>query len=304
MKKNLAKIFATCSVVVAIILIMVLLVTAFGGIQTNEFDSKLVQGLLLTLTIVYIALSAITLVLLFIKSDSVSEIVLRAQNGGTVKISAGVVTKQVKAVCKQVEGVKCKKVAVVADDFGNRLKVNVKVVDKDVLEAEAYLRALIEDVFEKECGFRFNSIEIKVMALQSKYQADQAEINAKVEQKLAEIKAEQSLDNVPADEPKQEKAQQSVENAVSATQDAPAEVAENGEANAENVLEDAEVAAVAEDIENVVEEDVNNDKSIEDANNIEDVNNNKSVEDTNNKSIEDANNIEDVKNNKSIEDAE
>lgn len=256
MKKNLAKIFATCSVVVAIILIMVLLVTAFGGIQTNEFNSKLVQGLLLTLTIVYIALSAITLVLLFIKSDAVSEIVLRAQNGGTVKISAGVVTKQVKAVCKQVEGVKCKKVSVVADDFGNRLKVNVKVVDKDVLEAEAYLRVLIEDVFEKECGFRFNSIEIKVMALQSKYQADQAEINAKVEQKLAEIKAEQAaevktVEKAEAEESVEVIEEEVLENKPAYAEDAPQqsiEVAEPTDA-VDDTLQNDEVIEVVEVVE-------------------------------------------------------
>lgn len=263
MKKNLAKIFATCSVVVAIILIMVLLVTAFGGIQTNEFNSKLVQGLLLTLTIVYIALSAITLVLLFIKSDAVSEIVLRAQNGGTVKISAGVVTKQVKAVCKQVEGVKCKKVSVVADDFGNRLKANVKVVDKDVLEAEAYLRALIEDVFEKECGFRFNSIEIKVMALQSKYKADQAEINAKVEQKLAEIKAEQAaevktVEKAEAEESVEVIEEEVLENKPAYAEDAPQQSIEDAQQSDEvaeptdavgDTLQNDEVVEVVEEAE-------------------------------------------------------
>ena len=44
MKKNLEKIFASCSVVVALILVMVLLVTAFGGISTDEFESQLVRG--------------------------------------------------------------------------------------------------------------------------------------------------------------------------------------------------------------------------------------------------------------------
>lgn len=76
------------------------------------------------------------------------------------------------------------KVALVSDEYGVRLKVNVKVVDKDVIEAETYLRTLLEDVFLGEFGFKFSSIEIKVMALTPKYKADQAAVQAKVERSL------------------------------------------------------------------------------------------------------------------------
>ena len=64
MKKNLEKIFASCSIVVAIILIMVLVVTAFGGIEATEFESKLVQGLIVTLAILYLVLAGVSLVLI------------------------------------------------------------------------------------------------------------------------------------------------------------------------------------------------------------------------------------------------
>ena len=179
MKKNLEKIFASCSIVVAIILIMVLVVTAFGGIEATEFESKLVQGLIVTLAILYLVLAVVSLVFIFVNSDVVKEITLRQEKGGSVRVSANVVTKLVKQTCKQVEGVKCKKVALVSDEYGVRLKVNVKVVDKDVIEAETYLRTLLEDVFFGEFGFKFSSIEIKVMALTPKYKADQAAVQAK-----------------------------------------------------------------------------------------------------------------------------
>lgn len=188
MKKNLEKIFASCSIVVAIILIMVLVVTAFGGIDATEFDSKLVRGLIITLAILYLVLSIITLVLIFVNSDVVKDITLRVEKGGSVRVTSQVVTKFVKSTCKQIEGVKCQKVALVSDEYGVRLKVNVKVVDKDVLESEMYLRTLLEDVFLGEFGFKFSSIEIKVMALTPKYKADQADVQAKVEKKLAEMK--------------------------------------------------------------------------------------------------------------------
>lgn len=190
MKKNLEKIFASCSIVVAIILIMVLIVTAFGGINAEEFDSELVQGLLITLAILYIALSVVSLVLIFINSDVVKEITIRQDKGGTSRVSVGVITKLVKNTCKEIEGVKCQKVALVNNEYGVRLKVNVKVVDKDVVEAETYIRTLLEDVFEGEFGFRFNSIEIKVTALTPKYKADHEAVQAKVDERLAQLKAE------------------------------------------------------------------------------------------------------------------
>lgn len=192
MKKNLEKIFTSCSIVVAIILIMVLVVTAFGGIESTEFESKLVQGLIITLAILYLVLAVVSLVLIFVNSDVVKEITLRQEKGGSVRISSNVVTKLVKSTCKQVEGVKCQKVVLVSDEYGVRLKVNVKVVDKDVLEAEVYLRTLLEDVFLGEFGFKFSSIEIKVMALTPKYKADQAEVQSKVEKKLEQMKAQEA----------------------------------------------------------------------------------------------------------------
>lgn len=192
MKKNLEKIFTSCSIVVAIILIMVLVVTAFGGIESTEFESKLVQGLIITLAILYLVLAVVSLVLIFVNSDVVKEITLRQEKGGSVRVSSNVVTKLVKSTCKQVEGVKCQKVVLVSDEYGVRLKVNVKVVDKDVLEAEVYLRTLLEDVFLGEFGFKFSSIEIKVMALTPKYKADQAEVQSKVEKKLEQMKAQEA----------------------------------------------------------------------------------------------------------------
>ena len=181
---------------VALILIMVLVVAAFGGIKTDEFDSKLVRGLIITLAILYVLLAVVSLVLVFINNDVVKDITLRQEKGGSVKVTSNVIAKLVKQTSKQIEGVKCQKVTLVNDEYGVRLKVNVKVVDKDVVEAETYLRALLEDMFTGEFGFRFSSIEIKVMSLTPKYKADEADIQAKVEAKLAQLRAENGEENV------------------------------------------------------------------------------------------------------------
>ena len=258
MKKNLEKIFASCSIVVAFILIMVLVVTAFGGIDANEFNSKLVRGLIITLAILYLVLSIISLVLIFVNSDVVKEITLRQEKGGSVRVSSNVITKFVKTTCKQVEGVKCQKVALVSDEYGVRLKTNVKVVDKDVLETETYLRTLLEDVFLGEFGFKFSSIEIKVMALTPNYKADQAEVQAKVEKKLAEMKAQEEKNAQNEQSEENVENVESVENAESAEQ---AEV-QDGETEVEKQAEETETVEV-EAVEDESQE-VAQDEAVED----------------------------------------
>ena len=244
MKKNLEKIFASCSIVVAFILIMVLVVTAFGGVDANEFNSKLVRGLIITLAILYLVLSIISLVLIFVNSDVLKDITLRAEKGGSVRVTAQVVTKFVKTTCKQVEGVKCQKVALVSDEYGVRLKTNVKVVDKDVLETETYLRTLLEDVFLGEFGFKFSSIEIKVMALTPRYKADQADVQAKVEKKLAEMKAKEEKTEQEAQPEESEQQAEEVE-----LEQVQSEQAEGEEAAEEAQPEDGEVVEESETVE-------------------------------------------------------
>ncbi len=191
MKKNLEKIFTSASIVVAIILIMILIVTAFGGINTDEFNSELVRGLMITLAILYVVLASSALAMMFINSEVVKDVVVRTEKGGSVRVSSKVITKIVRQACAGMEGVKCKKVVLVQDDYGMRLKVNIKVVDKDVIEVETYLRLLLEDMFMGEFGFKFETIEIKVMVLTPKYKPDEEKIEAMKEEKVAEIRAQQ-----------------------------------------------------------------------------------------------------------------
>ena len=262
MKKNLEKIFASCSIVVAVILIMVLVVAAFGGIEPDEFNSKLVRGLIITLAILYIVLAIVSLVLIFVNSDVVKEITLRQEKGGSVRVSSQVVSKFVKQTCKQIEGVKCQKVVLVTDEYGVRLKLNVKVVDKDVVEAETYLRTLLEDVFLGEFGFKFSSIEIKVMALTPKYKADAADIQSKVEAKLAQMKAEETREEVAAETEETAEETQVVENVENGEETAVEEsVQENVEESTEEVA-DGEVE-VADEAEEVAESEEQAEQTVE-----------------------------------------
>lgn len=253
----------------AIILIMVLVVTAFGGIDANEFNSKLVRGLIITLAILYLVLSIISLVLIFVNSDVVKEITLRQEKGGSVRVSSNVITKFVKTTCKQVEGVKCQKVALVSDEYGVRLKTNVKVVDKDVLETETYLRTLLEDVFLGEFGFKFSSIEIKVMALTPNYKADQAEVQAKVEKKLAEMKAQEEKN---AQNEQSEENVENVENVESVENAESAEQAEVQDGETEKQAEETvEVEAVEDESQEVAQDEAVEDEVENGEKNVESV---------------------------------
>ena len=234
MKKNLEKIFTLASVVVAIILIMVLLVTAFGGIKAEDFENGLVKGLLFTLAVLYLVLSIVSVVLIFVNSDVVRDVTLRNDKGGSVKVAANVITKYVKTACAQVEGVKCKKVTLVSDEYGVRLKADVKVVNKDVIEVETYLRTLLENLFYNEFNFAFSSIEFKVTALVPKYEADKEEIEAQVAKKLEEMRkesekveeAEDLAEETPVEETPAETEEVKAEEAPQEEVEAPVEVAQ------------------------------------------------------------------------------
>lgn len=196
MRKNAEKIFATAGVIVAIVMIVILVVTAFGGIKFEEFENSLVRGLFVTLGTLYAVLSVISLTMLFTSSEVVKEITLRSDKEGTSKATVGVIRKLVKNTCAGVEGVKSGKVSLIMDDYGVRLKINIKIIDKDVVETETYIRTMLEEVFWNAIGFRFNSIEIKVVSLQSKFKITQSEVaeqvNAIVAEKAAVAEAEKA----------------------------------------------------------------------------------------------------------------
>ena len=189
MRKNLAKVLASASFVVALILIVILLVTAFGGIKEADFDNGLVHGLLIAISILYVAIAGITIALLFIQGEALHEIVIKNGKGESVRVSVGVVKKEVKKACHMIEGVKFKKIALYGDGFGVTLKLDIKVEDKDLDEVEIATRCYVEDCMAKTFGYHFNAIDINIMQLVPKYKANTEEINQEVEKQL-ELKRE------------------------------------------------------------------------------------------------------------------
>ena len=186
MKKNIEKILASAGLIIALVLIVILIVTAFGGIEQSEFDNQLVRGLVITLSVLYLVLAVSSLTMLFLGSDAVREITLRSEQGGSCKATFGVMRRLVKETFYGLEGVKTGKVTLIVNEYGVKLKVAVRITDRDVFETETYLRTLLEEVFKGALGFKFHAIEFKIVSLQARFKPDKDKVDAAVAEKVAE----------------------------------------------------------------------------------------------------------------------
>ncbi len=237
MKKNLAKIFVSASTVVALILIAVLWAAMFGGIEKGDFNS-LAKGMLIAISVLYMIIIAVTITIMFVEGENVKEVIIRMDQGGNVRVAASAFVKLIKDALKEIDGVKCKKIGLVSDGYGVRLKVSIKLVDKDVEETETYIRTLLEELFVEEFKYKFNSIDINIVHLVPNYKADEQKIKEQVKKILDEKHAEEEA---LADK-EAKAAPESAHEEVS--EEAPAE--EVHEAPAEEVHEEAPVAEAHE----------------------------------------------------------
>ena len=184
MRKNIERILGAASIVIAFVLTVILLVTVFGGIEQSEFDNNLVKGLFITLAVLYFVLAGGLLAMLFGASDAVKEITLRSEQGGSCKATLGIIRKLVKESFRDIPGVKTGKVTLVVNEFGVKLRVSVKITDRDVFETETYLRTLLEETFAGALGFRFHAIEFRVVEFRAKFKPDAEKIDAEVREKV------------------------------------------------------------------------------------------------------------------------
>ncbi|MDD4839658.1 MAG: hypothetical protein PHE93_03170 [Clostridia bacterium] len=183
-KKIFEKILAIGSALVAVVFVIVLLVTMFGGIDAAEFKNSLVQGLFISLGIVYLLLSAGSIAYQFVDSDAVKEIVINTDKQTSTKATSGVIKKLAKQHIATVDGVKCTKVVISLTDYGVRLKVGIKVVDKEIQQVAAVLKCLLEDVYYETLGYKFYAIDFKVLSLKSTYASDMSDIEEKAKENV------------------------------------------------------------------------------------------------------------------------
>ena len=267
MRKNIERILGAASIVIAFVLTVILLVTVFGGIEQSEFDNNLVKGLFITLAVLYFVLAGGLLAMLFGASDAVKEITLRSEQGGSCKATLGIIRKLVKESFRDIPGVKTGKVSLVVNEFGVKLRVSVKITDRDVFETETYLRTLLEETFAGALGFRFHTIEFRVVEFRAKFKPDAEKIDAEVREKVeahtpnyasipgaVEQKALVESDAEAAAEAEEETLSAEADEAESAADETPATESE------EQPAADAEEEEISETSEDTAAEDAEADK--------------------------------------------
>lgn len=196
MKKTILKIFTTTTTVIALFYIVFLILTSFGKVTVEEFDNSIVRTICLVLGGVFVALSIASHVLLYINEDAIKEIVLRSDKEGTARTSLAVIKKITKNTVKTLPGVKCKKCAVISNEFGIRLKVWLSIKDRDMKETEELVRAYLEDAFWGALEFRFFAIDINLKKINAKHVIDKEAIDKKLAEK--EESAEETTEETPA----------------------------------------------------------------------------------------------------------
>ena len=247
LKRNLEKIFTTAATILAMILIIILLVIAYGGIDAKDLENNLVRGLFITLAIIFGLLATTSLVFIFINDDAIKEITLRTETAQKTRVTVAAVKKLVVKACSEIEGVKCRGIKLSTSDYGVKLKVKVSVKEKDVEQVEAYVRNLITDVFDKALGFAFSAIEIEIMKFEPAYKPDVAAILAQSDAELQNKQEEEKAEEEAAEETVEETTEESP---VEETVETPAEeVAETEEATTEVVEEAAEEVPAEETVE-------------------------------------------------------
>ena len=267
MRKNIERILGAASIVIAFVLTVILLVTVFGGIEQSEFDNNLVKGLFITLAVLYFVLAGGLLAMLFGASDAVKEITLRSEQGGSCKATLGIIRKLVKESFRDIPGVKTGKVSLVVNEFGVKLRVSVKITDRDVFETETYLRTLLEETFAGALGFRFHAIEFRVVEFRAKFKPDAEKIDAEVREKVeahtpnyasipgaVEQRALVESDAEAAAEAEEETLSAEADEAESAADETPATESE------EQPAADAEEEEISETSEDTAAEDAEADK--------------------------------------------
>ena len=189
-KKLFDKVLSVASTLIALIFVVVLLVTIFGGIDVKDFQNTLVKGLFLAFAAIYLATSIGAMIYVFMDSDALKDVILNSENGSNTRSSSAVIKKIVKKSMAEVEGVKCQRIGLVSTEYGVRLKVAIKITGREIQQTSIYINCLLEDMFLKTLGYKFYSIDFKISSLKTDYVPKKEAIEDKAKQIYETIKPE------------------------------------------------------------------------------------------------------------------
>lgn len=181
MKKILEKVVSIALVVVGLIFITLLLVVIFGSIQGEELNNKLVQVLIISLSIVFAVLGGIMILSSFNDSDRLNSILIFKDKESATKAAVPVVKSLVKTASRRIEEAKVNKVVLLGDDNNNvKLVVYIKITSNDTEEVIKRVRAEIMATCYKVLEYQFSSVDFRITKVKSDYQPTDSEIQAQL----------------------------------------------------------------------------------------------------------------------------
>lgn len=214
MKKIFEKVVTVTLGVISLFFVIMMLVTAFGGLELSDFDNSIVRALLICLAVIFAVLTGLAVFAAFQDNEKLSSVVLFKNKESATKATVAVVKRTAKRVVKEIPEAKLTKVQIVADDNGNvRLKVDVKLATDATMEVVTKVRALLIDTFANVFGIEFASIDFRIVKSKNSYVPSAAA----VDQRVAELKATVEIN----------KPEEVAEAAEAEAAEAPAEIAED-----------------------------------------------------------------------------
>lgn len=210
MKKIFEKVVTITLGVISLFFVIMMLVTAFGGLELQDFDNSIVRALLICLAVIFAVLTGLAVFAAFQDNEKLSSVMLFKNKESATKATVAVVKRTAKRVIKDIPEAKLTKVQIVADDNGNvRLKVDLKLTTDATMDVVTKVRATLIDTFANIFGIEFASIDFRIVKSKNSYVPSAAAVDKRV----AELKATVEV-NKPAEE-------------AAEAAEAPAEIAED-----------------------------------------------------------------------------
>lgn len=202
MKKIFEKVVTITLGVISLFFVIMMLVTAFGGLELSDFDNSIVRALLICLAVIFAVLTGLAVFAAFQDNEKLSSVVLFKNKESATKATVAVVKRTAKRVVKEIPEAKLTKVQIVADDNGNvRLKVDVKLATDATMEVVTKVRALLIDTFANVFGIEFASIDFRIVKSKNSYVPSAAAVDQRVEELKAtvEINKPEEVAEAPAE---------------------------------------------------------------------------------------------------------
>lgn len=172
MKKIWEKVALVALVVITLIFVITTLLYMSNVIPQAEswLDNGVLTVLMLTLALVYLAISGYLLYVNFSQTHNLRQVLLLCDSESATHANAKVINNVVRSCAKQVGGVKVRKTKIRSDDKkGFVATITINVNAEDTANTVNKLRCLLVDGFRSTLGLTFNCIDFVIAKLNNHY---------------------------------------------------------------------------------------------------------------------------------------